>query len=163
MQTIVAVRIDERLIHGQVATMWAGAWRCTRIIVIDDKSASDDVLKAVLKISCPNGIRLSVLTVDKAATNLKKNKYDTDRITIVCKNPRVLWELHEKGFDVENITVGNMSKASDKIAICKSVAVLPEDAEAFHKLDELGVKLEYQLVPSEAATDFMPMLNAALK
>ncbi len=163
MQTIVAVRIDERLIHGQVDTMWAGAWRCTRIIVIDDKSASDDVLKAVLKISCPNGIRLSVLTVDKAATNLKNNKYDTDRITIVCKNPRVLWELHEKGFDVENITVGNMSKASDKIAICKSVAVLPEDAEAFHKLDELGVKLEYQLVPSEAATDFMPMLNAALK
>ena len=117
----------------------------------------------MLKISCPNGIRLSVLTVDKAATNLKNNKYDTDRITIVCKNPRVLWELHEKGFDVENITVGNMSKASDKIAVCKSVAVLPEDAEAFHKLDELGVKLEYQLVPSEAATDFMPMLNAALK
>ena len=75
----------------------------------------------------------------------------------------MLWELHEKGFDVENITVGNMSKASDKIAVCKSVAVLPEDAEAFHKLDELGVKLEYQLVPSEAAADFMPMLKAALK
>ncbi len=163
MQTICATRIDERLIHGQVATLWQGYWRCTRIIVIDEKSANDDVLKAVLKISCPNGVRLSVIGVEKAATNLINNKYDSDRITIVCKTPKVLLELVERGFMLNQITVGNMSRADHKITVAKSIAVTQEDIESFKKLNEHGVKLEYQMAPSDSPTDFMPLLEAAIK
>ena len=49
---VCAIRIDERLIHGQVATLWQGAWNCNRIMVIDSKSANDPILKSVLKIAC---------------------------------------------------------------------------------------------------------------
>ena len=52
---VCAIRIDERLIHGQVATLWQGAWNCNRIMVIDSKSANDPILKSVLKIACPTG------------------------------------------------------------------------------------------------------------
>ena len=50
---VCAIRIDERLIHGQVATLWQGSWNCNRIMVIDTKSANDPMLKSVLKIACP--------------------------------------------------------------------------------------------------------------
>lgn len=163
MQTICATRIDERLIHGQVATLWQGSWRCTRIIVIDEKSANDEVLKAVLKISCPNGVKLSVLSPSKAAENLKNEKYSRDRITIVCKKPKVILDLHEYGFDLPQVTVGNMSRADNKKTVAKSVSVSEEDVDCFRKLNELGVQLEYQMVPSDVPQAFMPMLEAAVK
>ena len=68
---VCAIRIDERLIHGQVATLWQGSWNCNRIMVIDTKSANDPMLKSVLKIACPTGVRLSVLEPDTAAANLQ--------------------------------------------------------------------------------------------
>ena len=81
---VCAIRIDERLIHGQVATLWQGSWNCNRIMVIDTKSANDPMLKSVLKIACPTGVRLSVLEPDTAAANLQSGKYGKERITIVC-------------------------------------------------------------------------------
>ncbi|MDR1794040.1 MAG: PTS sugar transporter subunit IIB [Erysipelotrichaceae bacterium] len=162
-QTIAAVRIDERLIHGQVATLWQGTWRCTRIMVIDEKSANDEVLKAVLKIACPSGVKLSVLGAEKAANNLKANKYDQDRITIVTKTPKVICELLDYGYQIPSVTVGNMSGATGKKNVAKSVAVTDEDIEAFKKLQQAGVELLYQMVPSSSPVAFMPLLEAAIK
>ena len=84
---VCAIRIDERLIHGQVATLWQGSWNCNRIMVIDAKSANDPILKSVLKIACPTGVKLSVLEAEKAAANLLSGKYGRERITIVTKRP----------------------------------------------------------------------------
>lgn len=36
MQEIVNVRIDDRLIHGQVAAVWSLVTKATRIMVVDD-------------------------------------------------------------------------------------------------------------------------------
>ena len=52
---IKAVRIDHRLVHGQVAFSWTHYLGATRIIVIDDKAASDDFQKMALKMSKPAG------------------------------------------------------------------------------------------------------------
>ena len=90
---VCAIRIDERLIHGQVATLWQGSWNCNRIMVIDTKSANDPMLKSVLKIACPTGVRLSVLEPDTAAANLQSGKYGKERITIVTKTPGNLLRL----------------------------------------------------------------------
>ena len=90
---VCAIRIDERLIHGQVATLWQGSWNCNRIMVIDTKSANDPMLKSVLKIACPTGVRLSVLEPDTAAANLQSGKYGKERITIVTTTPGNLLRL----------------------------------------------------------------------
>jgi len=73
--SIVHVRIDERLIHGQVVTQWVNALRVMRIMVINDEAANDELQKTSLKMATPAGIRLSVLTIEKAATNIDNGKY----------------------------------------------------------------------------------------
>ena len=113
---VCAIRIDERLIHGQVATLWQGSWNCNRIMVIDTKSANDPMLKSVLKIACPTGVRLSVLEPDTAAANLQSGKYGKERITIVTKTPGNLLRLIDQGYHLESdITVGNMSGGSGNL------------------------------------------------
>lgn len=161
---VCAIRIDERLIHGQVATLWQGSWNCHRIMVIDAKSANDPILKSVLKIACPTGVKLSVLEAPKAAANLLSGKYGKERITIVTKTPQCLCELIEGGYKLEtDVTVGNMSNGAGKMRVSKNICVTEEDVKNFHRLEELGYKMYSQMVPSEAPTPFMPMLEAALK
>lgn len=161
---VCAIRIDERLIHGQVATLWQGSWNCNRIMVIDKKSANDPMLKSVLKIACPTGVRLSVLEAETAAANLKSGKYGKERITIVTKTPADLLKLIEGGYDLEStITVGNMSGGAGKKKISKHISVTPEDIEDFRKLDAMHYKIFLQTVPSETPTPFMKLLEDALK
>ena len=77
---IIATRIDGRLIHGQVANLWTGKLNITRIMVIDDEVAQNDIEKQGLKLACPPGVKLSILPVQKAAENILAGKYDSQRL-----------------------------------------------------------------------------------
>ena len=161
---VCAIRIDARLIHGQVATLWQGVWNCNRIMVIDSKSANDPMLKSVLKIACPSTVRLSVLEAETAAANLLSGKYGAERITIVTKDPSNLLTLLEKGFRPEcDVTVGNMSGGNGKFRVTRNIACTPGEVESFKKLDGMEIKLFSQTVPSEVPSPFMPQLESALK
>lgn len=157
---VTAIRIDERLIHGQVATLWQGVWNCNRIMIIDEKSANDPILKSVLRIACPGAVRLSVLEAPTAAANLLSGKYGKEKIVIVTKTPGNILTLLNNGFMPEcEITVGNMSNGENKKRVTNSICVTEQDIKDFDELSEKGCKLVKQLVPSEAASDFMPLLN----
>jgi PTS system mannose-specific IIB component len=161
---VVAIRIDERLIHGQVATLWQGSWNCNRIMVIDDKSANDPMLKSVLKIAYPTGVKLSVLEANKASANLQTDRYGNERITIVTKTPGVIRELIENGYKLETgVTVGNISNGAGKIRVSKNICVSEKDIKDFHYLNDIGVKFHSQMVPSEAPHPFIEMLVEAEK
>ncbi len=161
---VCAIRIDERLIHGQVATLWQGAWNCHRIMVIDAKSANDPVLKSVLKIACPTGVKLSVLEAEKAAANLQSGRYGKERITIVTKTPQCLLDLIDNGYQLEcDITVGNMSNGAGKKRVSRNICVTEADVTNFRRLNDLGYKMYAQMVPSETPSPFMPMLEEAVK
>ena len=160
---VCAIRIDERLIHGQVATLWQGSWSCHRIMVIDKQSANDPVLKSVLKIACPAGVKLSVLEPEKAAANLLSGKYGNERITIVTKKPQCIVDLHDLGYQIQvPITVGNMSNDHTKKRIAKNISVTEEDVKNFRLLNDLGCTLVSQMVPSDVPAPFIPMMDAAL-
>lgn len=80
MKGFVNIRIDDRLIHGQVATRWSTGLRATRIMVIDNDVANDDVQKSVLRMAAPSGISTSIITEEKAITNIKAGKYENQRV-----------------------------------------------------------------------------------
>ena len=69
-QTMHNIRIDERLIHGQVATMWTNALHLTRLMVIGDDIVKNDIQKTALKTACPHGVHLSILTAKGAARRI---------------------------------------------------------------------------------------------
>lgn len=96
MQKIVNVRIDERLIHGQVATLWKGTLNATRIMVIDNEAVKNDLQKKLLKMACPTGTKLSILSTEKASENLSAEKYGDDRIFIIVKGPETILDLWKK-------------------------------------------------------------------
>ncbi|QGM81073.1 PTS system mannose/fructose/N-acetylgalactosamine-transporter subunit IIB [Otariodibacter oris] len=155
---ILNVRIDGRLIHGQVANLWTSYLDITRIMVIDDVAAASDIDKAGLRLACPAGVKLSVLPVEKAATNIKDGRYDSQRVLIVVRNPQTLLRLVEQGVALTDINAGNMPKTDQTRPIRKTVHVTDDDVEVFKKLSAKGINLTAQLVPNEEKVDLMKLL-----
>ncbi|MGX6473219.1 PTS system mannose/fructose/N-acetylgalactosamine-transporter subunit IIB [Pediococcus pentosaceus] len=157
--TISAVRIDGRLIHGQVANLWTTKLGVTRIMVIDDKVAASDIEKSGLKLARPAGIDLSVLSEKVAADHIKHGGYDSQKVFIVVKRPQVLLDLVNDGVKLETINVGNMSQTDETTQITNSINVVQDDVDAFKALHEKGIKITQQMVPGDQANDFMAILK----
>lgn len=157
--SIIGVRIDGRLIHGQVANLWTTKLNIGRIMVVDNQVAENAIEKSGLKLATPPGVKLSVLSADKAANNILDGKYDSQRLLIVAKRPEILLDLVDKGVPIKEINVGNMSQTAQTKSITKSINVLPEDIQAFEILHEKGVKLIAQMVPNDKAEDFLQLLK----
>ncbi len=78
--------------------------------------------------------------------------------------PQCICDLIDHGYELEcDITVGNMSNGANKKRVSKNICVTETDVENFRRLDSSGHKICSQMVPSEAPSRFMPMLEAALK
>ena len=158
MMAIIGVRIDGRLIHGQVANLWTTKLNISRIMVVDDEVATNTIEKSGLKLATPAGVKLSILPIEKAATNILAGKYDSQRVLIVAKKPDRILSLVEKGVPIKEVNVGNMSQTNETRSITKSINVVDADIEVFKKLDPLAIHLIAQMVPNDKAEDFMNLL-----
>lgn len=157
--SITAVRIDGRLIHGQVANLWTTKLGINRIMVVDDGVTTNAIEKSGLKLATPAGVKLSILSIEKAATNILAGKYDSQRLLIIAKKPDRLLKLVELGVPIKKINVGNMSQSDESKSITRSINVIEEDIENFKKLDEKGVDLVSQMVPNDHEEKFMDLLK----
>ncbi len=156
---LVNVRIDERLIHGQVAGIWTTSLNTQRIIVANDSAADDPLQKSSLRIAAPSTMRLSVLPVAKAAESINSGKYGLQRLFLLFKNPEDVLRFIDAGGNLETVNVGNMSYKEGSKEITKSIKVMPEEEEIFKEISGKGVTITAQLVPSEPSIDFMKKLN----
>ena len=132
-------------------------------MVIDDNAVKSDIQKMALKMACPPGVKLSILSTGKAAENLLNEKYENENVFIVLKGPEVLLSLWDKGLQLKEVNVGNMSSSTDTISVKRSVNVTQEDIADFKELNNRGVKLYAQMVPSDDSVDFMKLIDSAQK
>ncbi|MDY4510424.1 PTS system mannose/fructose/N-acetylgalactosamine-transporter subunit IIB [Streptococcus pluranimalium] len=157
--TIVAARIDGRLIHGQVANLWTTKLNIGRIMVVDNDVVNSDLEKTGLKLATPAGVKLSILTEEKAAANILAGRYDSQRLLIVARRPDRFLSLIEKGVSIPELNVGNMSQSPETRSVTRSVNVVDEDIAAFDAINAHGTKIIHQMVPNDSAQDFMSLLQ----
>ncbi|EMF0626312.1 PTS sugar transporter subunit IIB [Enterococcus faecium] len=158
-ENIVNVRIDERLIHGQVAGIWAPSLHTQRIIVINDEAAADSLQKSSLRMAAPTSMSLSVLPVESAAKNIRSGKYGKQRLFLVFKNPTDVLRYLKAGGKLTHVNVGNMSYKEGSKDITKSIKVLEEEIDVFESIAAMDINVTAQLVPNDPVVDFMDKLR----
>ena len=107
MSEISLIRIDDRLIHGQVMTRWIKHVETTTILIIDDDLVNDDFMVSVLEMSVPKGISLKVVDVSSAITTLSTDA-DNEKYLILTKGPNPLLKLVQNNIPLKNIILGGM-------------------------------------------------------
>lgn len=160
MANIINTRIDERLIHGQVAAFWTNSLNISRLMVIDDLAASDDIQKMALKMACPASVKLSILSVNRAVERLMDpTAYVDERLFIVIRGVETIKKLVELGAPIKTVTVGNMSNKVGSTRVYHTVCVTQEDIDIFNLLNAKGIKFIAQMVPSDEPEDFISLIK----
>ncbi|WBF47246.1 PTS mannose transporter subunit IIAB [Serratia rubidaea] len=152
-------RIDDRLIHGQVATRWTKETNVSRIIVVSDEVAADNVRKTLLTQVAPPGVTAHVVDVAKMVRVWNNPKYANDRVMLLFTNPTDVWRLVEDGVDIKSVNIGGMAFRQGKTQVNNAVSVDEKDIEAFKKLNDRGIELEVRKVSSDTRLKMMDLIN----
>lgn len=162
---INVLRIDDRLIHGQIVTKWINEANAKLIIVVDDKAAGDKTQQMILKIAVPSGISLEILTKADAIERVKSDNSNTN-VLMLLRNPKEANELIEMGLDIKNIIVGNISNSKSvtgRTKLLDYIYVEQQDIDAIKSLAEKGIKLEVKAIPDEKAKDPIELISKKFK
>ena len=152
-------RIDDRLIHGQVATRWTKETNVSRIIVVSDEVAADHVRSTLLKQVAPPGVTAHVVDVEKMIRVYNNPAYGRDRVMLLFTNPTDVVRLVENGVNITSVNIGGMAFRQGKTQITNAVSVDEKDIEAFKKLDARGIELEVRKVSSDSRLKMMELIN----
>lgn len=145
----LAVRVDDRLIHGQVVTQWIRVFSAQKIVVIDNQVAKDKMQKNVLKFAAPPELKISILSVDKAVEVWEKNKFGNLNVFVLFRDVKQIWECHEKGLDFEEISVGQMAVINDRKQIYKQLGLSQSEAQTLLDIEKTGTKMYFQMQPTD--------------
>lgn len=145
----LAVRIDDRLIHGQVVTQWVKVFNAQKIVVIDDNVAKDKMQKSVLKFAAPPDMKVSILSVDKAVEVWNKNQFGSASVFVLFRDVKQIKQLQEKGVFFEEITIGQMAIINDRKQIYKQVGLSESEAQMLLDIQKSGVKMYFQMQPTD--------------
>lgn len=150
MKGFVHIRIDDRLIHGQVANFWTNELNVNRIMVINDYIANDSTQKSILKMAAPSNVSTSIITKEKAISNISQNKYASQKVLLVVKSPVEIVELLKAGFDIKEVNVGNLSSRPDTELLKNNISVTLEEKKALEEMLNHNVKVTCMMTPSDS-------------
>ncbi|WP_297079208.1 mannose/fructose/sorbose PTS transporter subunit IIB [uncultured Enterococcus sp.] len=157
----VLARIDTRLLHGQVATAWTKATGPTRIIVVSDAVAKDDLRKKLIEQAAPPGVKANVIPIKKMIEVAKDPRFGGTKALLLFETPEDLLKAVEGGVDIKEVNVGSMAHSTGKVVVNKVLSMGEEDVETFEKLEKLGVKFDVRKVPNDSKSNMNELLKKA--
>ena len=159
---IVHLRIDNRLIHGQVAVTWVKRIGADSIIICNDKVAQDRIQQIALPMAAPDA-KVRVLSV--ADTIQYATDHPDVKLFVIAKFPGDALALMKSGLEIKEVNVGNAAPIPGTKYVMvekRAIAATKEDAVIYREIAELnGGKLLTQTVSTYAPQDFLELLKKA--
>ncbi len=151
---IAALRVDDRLIHGQVAMTWTKQLKVNGIVVANDDAANDNTQKMALKMAVPAGIKVLIKPVDEAIRVLNDPRAARMRILVLTRNVRDALTVRKQVGEIEFLNIGNTGRfdgidVSEKKLLSPTIMLTEDEIKNLKALVELDPKTCMQQVPND--------------
>lgn len=152
-------RIDSRLLHGQVATAWTRNVNPTRIIVVSDNVAKDDLRKTLITQAAPPGVKANVIPISKMIEISKDPRFGKTNALLLFETPEDVAKVVKGGVELPEINVGSMAHSEGKIMVNNVLSVDKADIESFEYLRDQGIKFDVRKVPNDSPKNLWELLD----
>lgn len=151
---ITALRVDDRLIHGQVAMTWTKQLAVQGIVVANDEAANDNTQKMALKMAVPGGIKSLIKPVDEAIRILNNPKASRMRILVLTRTVKDALKIRQSVGEIGFLNVGNTGRfdgidVSEKLVLTPTIMLTKAEQQALKELVALDPKACMQQVPND--------------
>lgn len=146
---IKLTRIDDRLVHGQVAFTWTPALGIDCLVVANDKVASDDFQKMALGLARPAGAKLLVKSLRDAGLFLNDPKSKPFNILVLVNSVKDAAVLAADVEEIRSVNFGGIRTKEGAHAVSKAISLTAEDISVIRALLQKGLELEVRQVPTD--------------
>ncbi len=152
------IRIDHRLLHGQVVFSWSESLQINRILVVNDEAANDEFKKMSLELSKPQGIKLNIFTVENTLTKISKIEALSENIMMIFGNTKDVRQFCESYSNVKEINYGGIIKKEGSKQFSNAIFLTENEIEDAKVLKSMGIKQFMQQVPTSKKEDLNTMI-----
>lgn len=156
---VTFVRVDNRLIHGQILEAWVPFIGASRIVVVNDEVANDIFRETVVRMAVPQEIEVLIYGVNEFAENYVNRKDNEKKTIILFSDIDDSMKAYKSGFHFDQLNIGNVHCGEDTICCATSIFLSKEDIMNITSLIDLGVKVELQCVPRDKSRDFRDVMK----
>ena len=139
---IKLVRVDHRLLHGQVAFSWTNGVGADCILVASDMVATSDVWKTTLRLGKPTGVKLVMKNMQDSIEAISSGITDKYKMIIVVQTIKEAKQLIEGCSEVQSINLGNTKETGETKQISRQVFVTKEEEAILRELIDRGIEIE---------------------
>jgi len=154
MAEIALLRVDNRLIHGQVTAGYVRALGIDTIVLIDDSIPEDKFLRRILELSIPSGRKLLIFSCDEAVKGWNENKFGPGKAMVIFKNIAGAYKNFQSGLPFDALQIGGVEHAVGRKLVLESIALSEEEAKLLNELEKKGVKVTFQIVSEYQHVDW---------
>lgn len=155
---IILCRVDDRLIHGQVATSWIRTNNIEVVIIIDDKIATDELQMQILKMAAPTGVKVYAVTVDKFLEKYNLGIFEKYRVMIIFENVFALESIIKAGVDFDVVNIAGIRFKEGRKQISKSVFITEAEQNTILNITQGETKLIIQQLMTDPKINLMDLL-----
>ena len=149
------VRIDSRLIHGQVVEAWLPALKVARVVVADDEASESPLMRAAMALAVPPGVEVDIGPLDGVPfARLEKDAVST---LLLLRDVATLLRARTLGLSLRRLTLGNVHHAPGRRPVSASVYLSAEELAQLRTLSASGVEVEARGVPADRPISFAEM------
>jgi PTS system mannose-specific IIB component len=152
--TLKLVRVDDRLIHGQVVAVWLRAVGAHRIVIVDDRTARDEFLRELVVLAAPQGVEVEVFGVDDGTGRVADLASSKDDVFVLMRSPVTALQLRKSGVPFDVLNVGGIGAGPGRRTLYKNISASDEELAAMRELEQMGTRVELRIVADDRAVPF---------
>lgn len=151
------VRIDDRLIHGQVVAVWCKHKNFKRIIILDDGVAKDSFMQQVLRMAAPPGIQVEAMEVE-ANIELLNALPNKESVMLLMKTPQTAKRLFDAGLQFSDLNIGGMGMMQGRKNVYRNISMSDDEKSMLKELSDKGVKIALYILPNDKSKPFTDLM-----
>ncbi|EBX2067794.1 PTS mannose/fructose/sorbose transporter subunit IIB [Salmonella enterica subsp. enterica serovar Java] len=146
---ITLLRVDHRLLHGQVAFSWTQYVGADCILIASDNVPDDELRKTTIKLAKPPSVKLVIKNINDSIESIKSGVTDKYNLFIVVESVNDAWRIASAVEEIKSINLGGIKAKEGSKNISKAINLLPEEIEQLQQLVGKGVEVEIRQVPND--------------
>ena len=146
---IKLVRVDFRLIHGQVITKWSNTISAKEIVVVNDQLSKDEYMAEIYIMAAPPGMKVNVLSISDFAEKAKSGAYNSGNILVLFKNIKDAKDVADLGIQFKQVQIGGLGSGNGRTSVVKGISIDMEDVNNLTAIQNSGSEVTFQVTPEE--------------
>lgn len=156
---VTVCRVDERLLHGQVAVTWVSHIAPDAIVIANDEVVENEVAKLALKMAKPEGVKMAIRRIDEAVSLIVRPETRNTRILLLVREIKDARRIVEKCDEITYLNIGGVKPQAGVVKLTPRIALTEENLMDLRVIAEKVERLVFQVVPSEEAKDIKRILE----